>query len=701
MKKFFNITVSVALLSAFVFNIGCASVPQQNNSAAAGPAQSVSQDVQQQQASTYYTGDGGKGMRLGILVPQGQGLSAEQNYLPAMVQGVLVSNISKYSAISVLDRVSLDKVIAETENLAYQDNPDIVQLGKVAQVGDMMTGTILQTSTGYALQINVSDTTNNAKTIASYSAACTVADLDNHAAIQKASMDLLTQMGVTLTQQARQELGAAAAANSVIAQTALAKGITAQKQGTEVAALSYYFQASTYDSSLAEAANRSSILNANISSGNIGNDVRNDIQWRKDWVARLTETEQYFSNFNQTQSMPYTLFYTNDIKQGTVDYQKETVAMSIDTYLHGSDIWTLSIERALQAVYDGLNATGRKDTWGLGSWPQQGVTNLNAFAGQRQNFSVVFELLNNQGRVIGRQTLQTGGSWGLSWSGRPSFSVSSDVRQPLNFQNVNANDISDSLTIRVASVNGTDAETAARYGILQIRTITKAEVDANDKYRYSRGELQGFANSSDRVSYLIIPDTIWGDPVVSIGKEAFANKNLTNVLISSNVSSIGEKAFSDNQLTTILIPNSVTYIGDAAFRTQRNNNQNENSYAVTSISIGANVTLDGEPFGMHYNYYGTQGQHYEGVSYAFRGSYIQNNMKAGTYNYIEGWIYDAPGKNTNVSEVIQKNKNSHAAWTVIGVTVLGGLLTWLIIDMIQHPDRYQHTQDSSSMMPLM
>ena len=64
-------------------------------------------------------------MSLGILVPEGRGLNADQAYLPTMVQGVLVANFSKYSAISVLDRVSLDRVISETLDPTYVDNFDL------------------------------------------------------------------------------------------------------------------------------------------------------------------------------------------------------------------------------------------------------------------------------------------------------------------------------------------------------------------------------------------------------------------------------------------------------------------------------------------------------------------------------------------------------------------------------------------------
>jgi hypothetical protein len=332
----------------------------------------------------------------------------------------------------------------------------------------------------------------------------------------------------------------------------------------------------------------------------MGDNVRNDIQWRKQWVDRLTETEQFFDNFNKMESMPYTLFYSKDITQGKINYQNETVALSIETYLYGSSIWTVSIERALQAVYDGLNATKRKDVWELGRWPQQGVTNLKAFERRGNNFSVVFELVNNQNKVIGRQALQAGGSWGLNWSGRPRVEISNADRKTLNFQNVKANDITDNLTIRVANVNGTDAETAAINGVLQIRAITKSEVNIYDSFSFSRGEVRGFANiHAKNPKDLVIPDAIWGDPVLSIGKEAFKNAGLTSVVIPHSVASIGEEAFSGNLSR------------------------------LRSITIGADMDISLSSF--DYN--------------IFQDCYNRNGKKAGTYiyTYTDGrrWISES------------------------------------------------------------
>jgi len=387
-------------------------------------------------------------------------------------------------------------------------------------------------------------------------------------------------------ENAKQDLAGAVSAIHVTGQTALARGVTAQWQGSEVAALSYYFQAAAFDPSLMEAVKRSSTLNTNISSGSMGDNIRNDIAWRKQWLERLEETERFFDNFNQMEFMPYTLFYVPDIKQGAINYQNETVAMSIETYLYGSGVWTLSIERALQAVWDGLNATSRKDVWQLSGWPQRGVTNLNAFARKSNSFSVVFELLNNQNKVIGRQTLQAGGSWGLSWSGRPTIDISAPDRKTLHFQNVDANEISDRMTIRVTSVNERDAEAAAIDGILQIRVITATEVTANDRFRVAKGELQGFTGNA--TPNLIIPNIVWGDPVISIGARAFKSAGLTNVTIHNGIRVIGNEAFLDN------------------------NN-------LTSVTIGSNVVMGSNSFG-------------GGGFHAFPENYSQNGRQANTYN---------------------------------------------------------------------
>jgi len=207
-------------------------------------------------SSPYFTGDGGRKISLGIGTPKSQGLTADQAYLPTLVQGVLVDSISKYSGVQVLDRVSLDRVIAETLDPTFEDNFDIVRLGHVTQVGNWLTGNIIRTSSGFTLQLNITDTTPNAVTVASYTGTTTVADFDNHSAIRRAALALLEGMGVALTDRGKTELAQASSQQTVQAQTALSRGIVTQRQGKEDEALGYFTQAVTIDPVLPEARTR-------------------------------------------------------------------------------------------------------------------------------------------------------------------------------------------------------------------------------------------------------------------------------------------------------------------------------------------------------------------------------------------------------------------------------------------------------------
>lgn len=64
---------------------------------------------------------------------------------------------------------------------------------------------------------------------------------------------------------------------------------------------------------------------------------------------------------------------------------------------------------------------------------------------------------------------------------------------------------------------------------------------------------------------VVIPETIDGMPVKSIGNKAFMNNGIESVVIPNSVTSIENLAFASNYLSDIVIPDTVTKIGYAAF----------------------------------------------------------------------------------------------------------------------------------------
>jgi TolB-like protein len=535
----------------------------------------------------YFTGDGGKGMSLAVLVPEGKGLASDQNYLPTMVQGVFVGDFSKYSDISVLDRQNLDKVIEENYSGYYEEEyPDLNKLGHLIPTDYIMTGAITKTGAGYALQMQIADNKTGI-TKASYTGNCSIVEFDSFTGIRKASAELLAQMGVSLTDKAKQELSAANTGEQVSAETALAKGITAQQKGTVVEALSYYYEAAKFDPSLAEAASRGSALSTDIQSGaNIGQNVRNDIQHRAAWLKPLNEASAFFK-----EHPPFEIVYDTTLTQGEINYNRGTVDISFDVYLIGTT--GLKIISDLQA---GLEKTGKSKDWGLSGWPVSGEAAV--FFTDILSYTVNVALANEDGKTLGTARGELKGSWrvqrkGVVRSSESSYYPFSHDKTTLTFRGVNANDITDSLRVSITNINGMDAKTAGAKGYIGISAEDFSTLFRLFDFRWETGGVRiiRYEGSDENV---VIPAKIGSWAVVAIGDNRWA--------------------FASN-LTSVTIPNSVTSIGGRAFRNEQ----------LTSVTIPANVSLEDKAF------YGE-----------FNSVYERNGKKAGTYTlsfWSEKWTY--------------------------------------------------------------
>jgi len=582
-------------------------------------------------------------MKLAVLEPEGSGLSAEERWMLSLIQSSITGDFNKYSAgvITIIDRQNLETIIAEQKRSleAMNSDEDAIQIGNLANASHVLSGKITKTPNAFMLELAITNVETGVRA-ASYSPrVVTPSALENLSALKEASADLLKQLGVNLTASQLAELKGPVTTIQIQAQTALAHGVVAQRQGTSVAALSYYYQAAAFDPTLVEAVNRSSVMSANISGTNLGENIRNDILWRKNWVENLKETEETFSKIISAAAPPYTLFYSTGIEMKNINYQKEAADLSIPINLTANAEWFNAMQRALQAadaVLRGLNATGRKGDWGLSGWPGQGVSNTNPFtswsSSWHRDISVEFELVNQQGRVIGRQTARLNPSFRIGNRGdRFTIDFTENTSNTLTFNAVKAEDISDNLTIRPASVNGNLPELAG----FPITAISAEKRKGDLAWRVEKGVLMGFADRREQHGgILVIPSEVFGQKITAIGERAFENSKLTSVTIPNGVTSIGAGAFEKNYLTSIVIPNSVRNIEKDAFAYSYTTKYDQGKQvidkqfnAIQQITIGENVMVV-QAFG------------YSGAD-TFERIYGNNNNRAGTYvfrnDFRFGW----------------------------------------------------------------
>ena len=89
----------------------------------------------------------------------------------------------------------------------------------------------------------------------------------------------------------------------------------------------------------------------------------------------------------------------------------------------------------------------------------------------------------------------------------------------------------------------------------------------------------------------VIPSTIDGVTVRTIGYQAFRQKGLIGVTLPESLQIIGEAAFRDNRIASLVIPNSVTSIGSYAFA--------ENQ--IIDLTLGRGLRSTGDSYAFYSN----------------------------------------------------------------------------------------------------
>jgi hypothetical protein len=446
-------------------------------------------------AGPYFNGNGGKNIRFAVLAPTGHNLSENEQWLLAFMQGTLTSDFKKHSAMTVIDRQNLDKILENQFESASGDfsDEDYISIGNLTNAQYILVGSITKTQpNAFLINLSISDASTGELKASYPPKNCTLYELQGLSVIKNASEELLSQMGISLTDAGKQSLHRISE-SSISAETALSKGIYAQKNGTMGEALSYYYNAVSFEPSLAEAKRRLSVLSTDISSGNIGQSARNAIAYRNAWKNILAECNDFLNKH-----ILFEIVYDPTVRQrGEIDYNLERVNLEFTLTVKPSDGFNM-----IRDIVKGLRKTGKRDEWGFTLWPFDGHSSFTriSLGGTPQSgifqhvslegiettskteyimgnkLDVEIGLKNSQGRIISRVNTTLWGKAGkyIRWHQSYGDPYSPATIKPDNtkwnivFMGVDANDITDLLTVEILSVNGLDAESATRNGYIKI-----------------------------------------------------------------------------------------------------------------------------------------------------------------------------------------------------------------------------------------
>jgi tetratricopeptide (TPR) repeat protein len=429
-----------------------------------------------------YTGNGGGNIRLAVLAPQVQG--EVPAYLPIYIQGLLNNNFNKYSAVNLIDRQNLDRIIAEQKIAAsgsYSDN-DFVKIGNLANAQYFLFGTIQKLSGDtYSLQLSITDSSTGVRK-ANFMKDGSLTQFEGRGTlINEATADILAQLGVQLTEAGKQTL-LAGNTSAVKAEAGLARGITAQAGGSEVEALFNFTQAITFDPSQIEALSRLNTLSSTISGGTISQRILNDIQARDRWLEVFKETTRFYNDHPPFE----VIFDPNLIQIGETDYVKRTanigMRIALDSSQAGFD--------ALNALLEGLEKTGKRNTWGFSGWPLSDVTPKTAgtvvFDGRQSlSYKVDVVLVNENNKTIGSGSINLTAETINFSPGDKIVTPPSSFENVISVPNVKTEDLTPTLTIVIAAVNGISSRNLNASGYMKIET---GDLEKRQKEYFERGK---------------------------------------------------------------------------------------------------------------------------------------------------------------------------------------------------------------------
>jgi hypothetical protein len=238
---------------------------------------------------------------------------------------------------------------------------------------------------------------------------------------------------------------------------------------------------------------RISDLSSSVSSGSLGENIRNDFQQREAWSRFLKECEEFYNDH-----LPYEIIYNPNLSQKDPNYEKRTVDLQFTLASQPTNAF-----KFIQDILDGLKKTGKKEVWGFPCWPLSSpsfadkyIDSINrvwpyiydhdqylafpegylySYYELSKFITVESELANHSGKVIStagkmfaNQSRFSGekSSWGYDYDLYKVETLPTVVI--MTFEDINVDDITDDIYVRITKINNIDTETAMKNGYVNI-----------------------------------------------------------------------------------------------------------------------------------------------------------------------------------------------------------------------------------------
>lgn len=413
--------------------------------------------------------------------PKTVNMGAEMEWIPLFIQGVITANFQQYSGMKVVDRQNNDMVKAEqklSESSSYSES-DAIELGKMTNARLIVTGSITAKSSSYALIFNITDTETGESKATATVPNCLFSALENGEAANQISYDLMTGYGVKLSAEAKAKLTKAAGVMSAetTAQASVAKGIVAEKGGSNIEALTYYIQAKKNDKNLSEATKRMASMTTVVTGGNFGASAKNLMKLRSDWDKLLKEAAALIA----ANPPEFTLYYFSNIKANELtaeDYERGMMSFTVGSpYLKQTG--GAENEKIANELLDGLHKIPESKNWGdkINGFPWTYADDIEGdnwlkWKSERLIFNV--QLLDAKKKAIAQEditfTVRYGNKYRYSYTDEIASTgeIASDNKKKsrdryvcelegFTFSQVNVNDAdTDSLYLAVSKKSGRD-----------------------------------------------------------------------------------------------------------------------------------------------------------------------------------------------------------------------------------------------------